>query len=179
MESNEIIKFWFVELKPQDWFKKDDRLDTTIRERFLDIHRKATKGELFHWRDSFFGRLAEIIILDQFSRNIYRGTPLSFAFDNMALILAQEAVRVKADQELSLEKKQFIYLPYMHSESPLIHLEAAKLYSQKGMELGLDFELKHKEIIDRFGRYPHRNVILGRESTHEEVEFLKGPDSYF
>lgn len=179
MESNEIIKFWFVELKPQDWFKKDDQLDSIIKKRFLNIHEQASRGELSDWRSGFFGRLAEIIILDQFSRNIYRGDPRSFSFDNMALILAQEAIRVKADQELSLEKRSFIYLPFMHSESKVIHQEAVVLFSQKGLEMGLEFELKHKAIIDRFGRYPHRNDILGRKSTQEEIEFLKKQDSSF
>jgi len=179
MESKEIIKFWFVELKPQDWFKKDDQLDLLIKNRFLDIHGQASRGELSDWRDSFFGRLAEIIVLDQFSRNIYRGRPESFAYDSMSLILAQEAIRFKADQELSLEKKPFMYMPFMHSESKVIHQEAVGLFSQKGLEVGLEFELKHKAIIDRFGRYPHRNDILGRKSTPLELEFLKNPDSSF
>jgi len=179
MESKEILNFWFVELKPEDWFKKDDNLDLLIKKRFLKIHQHASLGELFHWRDSYFGRLAEIIILDQFSRNIYRGEPQAFAFDNLALILAQEAVRAKADLELSLEKKPFFYMPFMHSESPVIHDEAVRLFSQKGLEYGLDYELKHKAIIDRFQRYPHRNEILGRKSTSEEIEFLKGPESSF
>jgi uncharacterized protein (DUF924 family) len=179
MEQKEVIKFWFVELKPEDWFKKDPQLDSLIKKRFQNTHEKATRGELFEWRDSFFGKLAEIIILDQFSRNIYREKPESFAFDPMALILAQEAVRSNVDQELSLEKKPFLYLPFMHSESKIIHEEALKLFSQKGLEMGLDYELKHKAIIDRFGRYPHRNKILGRESTPEELEFLKSSDSGF
>lgn len=179
MEAKEIIQFWFVELKPQDWFKKDDQLDLQIKNRFLDIHGKASKGELSGWRDNFFGRLAEIIILDQFSRNIFRGRPESFAFDPLALILAQEAIRAKADQELSLEKRPFVYMPFMHSESKAIHQEAVGLFSQKGLEISLDFELKHKAIIDKFGRYPHRNEILGRKSTREEIEFLKSPDSSF
>ncbi len=97
----------------------------------------------------------------------------------MSLILAQEAIRAKADQELSLEKKPFIYMPFMHSESKVIHPEAVRLFSQKGLEIGLEFELKHKAIIDKFGRYPHRNDILGRKSTPEEIEFLKNPDSSF
>ncbi len=179
MESKEIIKFWFIELKPQDWFKKDPELDSIIKKKFSSIHEQATKGELFEWRENFFGRLAEIIVLDQFSRNIYRDRPESFAFDSMALILAQEAIRARADQELSLEKKPFLYLPLMHSESKFIHEEAVKLFSQKGLEIGLEFELKHKAIIDKFGRYPHRNKILGRKSTPEELDFLKGPDSSF
>ena len=179
MEAKDIINFWFIELKANDWFKKDDQLDFLIKKRFLSFHEKASKGELFGWRDSFFGRLAEIIILDQFSRNIFRGKPESFKFDNMALILAQEAIRSKVDQELSLEKKGFIYLPFMHSESKIIHEEAVKLFSQKGLEFGLEYELKHKVMIERFGRYPHRNEILGRKSTPEELEFLKSADSSF
>jgi len=125
------------------------------------------------------GRLAEIIVVDQFSRNIYRGTPKAFQWDPMALCLAQEAIRVKADSELSNAKRAFIYLPYMHSESLKIHQQAVELYSAPGLELNLEFEMKHKVIIEKFGRYPHRNDILGRPSTPEEVEFLKQPGSSF
>ena len=125
------------------------------------------------------GRLAEIIVLDQFSRNIYRDRPLAFAYDATALVLAQEAVRVGADQQVDFEKRSFFYMPYMHSESPIIHNRAVELFSQPGAEFNYEFELKHKAIIDRFGRYPHRNAILGRESTPEEIEFLGQPGSSF
>ncbi|EOA3786486.1 DUF924 family protein, partial [Vibrio vulnificus] len=103
----------------------------------------------------------------------------AFAQDPLALALAQEAVALGADGELSLQEKSFLYMPYMHSESPFIHQEAVRLFAQPGLEHNYDFELRHKAIIDQFGRYPHRNAILGRKSTPEEVEFLKQPGSGF
>ena len=179
MNYNEIIKFWFEELSPKQHFAKDDKLDKEIKDRFLEIHKLATKGELFQWRDNSLGRLAEIIILDQFSRNIFRDSKKSFENDSLALILAQEAIRVGADKELTTNKRSFLYMPFMHSESKVIHEEAVVLFSQKGLEYNLEFEIKHKAIIDRFGRYPHRNELLNRKPTKEEIEFLKTPGSSF
>lgn len=174
-----ILKFWFVEIDSKKWWVKDRQFDELIKERFLHFHKAATQGELFTWRSSIDGRLAEIIILDQFSRNIFRNSPQAFAFDGMALLLAQECVSLGLDRELPKEKRSFIYMPYMHSESQIIHREAVKLFSQAELKNSLDFELKHKLIIDRFGRYPHRNAILGRPSSKEELEFLNKPGSSF
>ena len=179
MKYQTIIDFWFSEIEEKLWWVKDESFDNTIRERFSDYHEAAVKGELFEWRTEPEGRLAEIIVLDQFSRNMFRNMPWSFAWDGISLVLAQEAVNVKADQELDARKRAFLYLPYMHSESGKIHEEAVKLFSAPGMEGNYEFELKHKDIIDRFGRYPHRNELLGRESTDEELDFLKQPGSSF
>tara|TARA_R110002072_G_scaffold64203_2_gene159189 strand:- start:29498 stop:30037 length:540 start_codon:yes stop_codon:yes gene_type:complete len=179
MQSRDILKFWFEELKSHQWFVKDEDLDKEIKDRFSDIHAQAVTGELEDWRNNSLGRVAEIIVIDQFSRNIFRNQKESFLYDSVALVLAQEAITAKADQSLSSEKKAFLYMPFMHSESKLIHQTALELYSQEGLEYNLEFELKHKKIIDQFGRYPHRNEILGRESTPEEIEFLKSPDSSF
>lgn len=174
-----IIKFWFQENGYQEWFQKKDSFDNEIQERFTGLHKKAAQGDLFSWRKTPLGTLAEIIILDQFSRNIFRDTPQAFSFDGMALCLAQEAISKGCGNQLSPEEQLFLYLPYMHSESPLIHKEAIKLFDQKGLEKGLDFEYQHKVIIDQFGRYPHRNDILGRKSTPEEIDFLKQEGSNF
>lgn len=179
VDANTILQFWFTELKPQDWFSADTKLDNLIRERFLEVYKQAAAGELYSWRETAEGRLAEIIILDQFSRNIFRGHEKAYATDDMALVLAQEAIANEADNNLSPEYKAFMYMPYMHSESKLIHEVAVKLFSQPGLESNLDYEMKHKAIIDRFGQFPHRNKILGRESSVAEVEFLKQPDSSF
>lgn len=173
MNTNDVINFWFKDLTPEDWFKQSVATDSLIKTRFEDLLEAAKKGELFIWRENALGRLAEIIILDQFSRNIYRGTPKAFEADAIALVLAQEMVKQKFDLELPIEMRSFAYMPYMHSESKLIHEEAVKLFSIKGLEYNLKFEIEHKEIIDRFGRYPHRNKILGRASTEEEIAFLK------
>lgn len=174
-----VLKFWFEELKPSDWFMGGEALDQKIRERFLSTLQKALKGELYLWRQSELGRLAEILVLDQFSRNIFRGTAQAFAGDAVALTLAQEAVLLGLDQNIEIGKRHFLYMPYMHSESPVIHEEALRLFSVPGLEEAYRYEILHKQIIDRFGRYPHRNAVLGRTSTAEEIEFLEGPNSSF
>ena len=175
----EILRFWFEEINPSQWWKKDEKFDRIIIERFSELHSSATRCELFEWRKDDQGRLAEIIILDQFSRNMFRGSPLSFAYDSLALALAQEAVSVGADKSLDQTMRSFLYMPFMHSESLKIHEVATDLFRKNGIQNNLDFELKHKAIIERFGRYPHRNNILGRASTDEEIQFLKQPDSGF
>jgi len=174
-----VLHFWFEENSPRQWFQKDDSFDAEIRKRFGKLHLQAVSGKLSGWRISAHGRLAEIILIDQFSRNLHRDQAEAFAHDGMALVLAQEAVAVGADQELSSSEQAFLYMPYMHSESAIVHAEAVRLFSQPGLEANLDFELKHKAIIDRFGRYPHRNAVLGRDSTPEELAFLQQPGSSF
>jgi len=178
MNYDAVIQFWF-ELEPKRWWTTDEALDLAIRTRFGEVHRAANRCELFTWRQQPLGRLAEIIVLDQFSRNIHRGTPGAFASDALALVLAQEAVNIRADQELDKSQRSFLYMPYMHSESKVIHVAAERLFKASGNENTYQFELKHKTIVDRFGRYPHRNATLGRESTADEVEFLKQPGSSF
>lgn len=179
MIYQDILQFWFHDIAPKQWWIKDADFDQQIQDKFQAIHQQARQGELYQWRATAHGRLAEIIVLDQFSRNMYRDTPQAFAYDGVALILAQEAVRNEADKVLSATEKSFLYLPYMHSESLAIHEVAVSLYQAKGLENNLDFEIKHKVIIEQFGRYPHRNNILGRTSTPEEIAFLKQPNSGF
>ena len=174
-----ILKFWFEEIKAAQWWAKDEAFDQSIRARFSDVHARAARCELFEWRAEPKGRLAEIIVLDQFSRNMFRGSPLAFASDPLALALAQEALAVKADEAMSPVERSFLYLPFMHSESLAIHSVAMELYRKNGIRSNLDFEIRHRQIIERFGRYPHRNAILGRESTETEIEFLKQPGSGF
>lgn len=176
---SEVLKFWFEEIDPSQWWKKDDAFDKAIIKRFADIHAMASRCELFCWRTDARGRLAEIIVLDQFSRNMFRGSPLSFAQDPLALALAQEAISIRADKALSPAERSFLYMPFMHSESLKMHEVAMDLLRNNGIQSSLDFEIRHKQIIERFGRYPHRNNILGRESTAEEIEFLKQPGSGF
>lgn len=179
MQPQDIIRFWFEELQPKQHWAKDEALDRDIEERFALCHRAATQGELWAWRETREGRLAEIIVLDQFSRNMFRNHPESFAYDVLALLLAQEAVSRGVDQHLPAAQCSFLYMPYMHSESLAIHNEALKLFARPGLENNYDFELRHMEIIKQFGRYPHRNAILGRESTPEERAFLEKPGSSF
>jgi uncharacterized protein (DUF924 family) len=179
MHYQTIIDFWFKEIEPKYWWKKDNDFDRLIADRYLGVHDAAARCELYIWRNKPLGRLAEIIVLDQFSRNIYRNTPLSFAYDPLALALAQEAITAKANQSLGPDQKAFLYMPFMHSESPAIHELAMELFKEPGLESNLDFEIRHKTIIDRFGRFPHRNEILGRQSTKEEINFLKETGSSF
>lgn len=174
-----ILEFWFHEISPAQWWTVDPEVDRRITERFGDMHARAHRCELFEWRKEPQGRLAEIIVLDQFSRNIYRGDRRAFASDPLALALSQEAVAAGADMVLAPQERAFLYMPYMHSESGLIHAVAQQLFKANGLQGNYDFELKHRAIIDRFGRYPHRNAILGRQSTAEELEFLALPGSSF
>jgi uncharacterized protein (DUF924 family) len=178
MDWIEVIDFWFNELDPKDWFRKDDSVDARIAQRFRTVHEAAASGELWHWRSLAPGALAEIIVLDQFSRNMFRNDPRAFATDGMALVLAQEAVRRSLDRELPAAQKSFMYLPFMHSESGRIQQTTVELFSQPGLEENLDFELRYKSIIDRFGRFPHRNQMLGRPSTAEELDFLETTQAF-
>lgn len=179
MSASSVLKFWFEEIDARQWWAKSEDFDRLITQRFGALHDAAARCELYHWRETPEGRLAEVIVLDQFSRNRYRDQPQAFACDPLALGLAQEAVRLQADQALPAAQKAFLYMPYMHSESALIHLQALALFSQAGLEHALPSEIRHKAIIDRFGRYPHRNTILGRSSTAEEIDFLATPGSSF
>ncbi|WP_434462700.1 DUF924 family protein [Serratia plymuthica] len=175
----QVIDFWFEEIDPVMWFKKDEDFDSRLQVRFGELWHAAAAGELAHWRETIEGRLAEVIVLDQFSRNLFRGTPRAFSSDCMALVLAQEAIRSGQCEQLSREQRGFLYLPFMHSESAVIHQQALALYTELNNGDQLEFELRHKAIIDRFGRYPHRNAILGRISTPEEEAFLMLPGSGF
>lgn len=179
MSAPEVIEFWFEEIEPGQRFKKDPEFDELISSRFGALHSRAAKGELYAWRDHPLDSLAEIIILDQFSRNMFRDTARAFAYDTLALVLAQEAIRKKFDVKLDPAQKAFLYMPFMHSESAEMHDIAMYLFDHPGLEDNFNYEIKHKEIIDRFGRYPHRNEILKRESTPEEIEFLTKPGSSF
>ncbi len=172
-EANGVLDFWFGELSPEQWFTEDAALDKTITSRFSKLRAAAIKGELWPWRATATGRLAEIILLDQFSRNIHRNDKDAFSADSIALVLAQEAVSVEADKVLTSQQRAFLYMPFMHSESLAIHDVALELFSQEGLEREFTFEKRHQQIIEMFGRYPHRNRALGRESTPEEIAFLK------
>lgn len=174
-----ILRFWFVEAGEAAWWGGSSAFDEQVRSRFGEVLAEAARGELWAWRARPRGRLAEILVLDQFSRNIHRGTPAAFAQDPMALVLAQEAVAADALATLSPKERCFVLMPFMHSESPAIHVEAERLFAEHAPPDNLAFERRHRAIIDRFGRYPHRNAILGRASTPEELAFLAEPGSSF
>ncbi len=179
MNYQEIINFWFEEIQAKQVWIKDAAFDQLITDRFFKVYTQATRCELYKWREYPEGRLAEIIVLDQFSRNMFRDSSQAFAFDSLALSLTQQALDLGIDKQLEPRKRNFIYLPLMHSESKIIHQYALEIYTKNSKHASLKFEIKHKNIIDRFGRYPHRNKVMGRKSTDEEVEFLKQPGSGF
>lgn len=173
MDWKDVIKFWFEECTPKQWFTKDEAFDAKLRERFLDTYWRVVRGETAEWRQTPEGRLAEIIVLDQFSRNMFRGSPQTFEHDSLALKRAREAVGNGDDKKVSRRMRRFLYMPYMHSESREVHKKAFWLFLSLMDWQSFRYELKHKKIIDRFGRYPHRNAVLGRESTEEEKKFLE------
>ncbi len=177
--AQQVLDFWFDELTPADWFKKSDELDNLINTRFLTVWQQAVAGELVNWRETLQGRLAEIIVIDQFSRNIWRDNPQAFAYDSVALVLSQELIKQKGFTEMSQDERNFALMPMMHSESLTIHEQAIPLFKKYTNEHTLQFEIQHKVIIEQFARYPHRNIILARESTAEEVAFLHQPNSSF
>ncbi|HBG51963.1 DUF924 domain-containing protein [Candidatus Macondimonas diazotrophica] len=179
MVHQNVLTFWFDELTPRQWWRVDPDLDAQIACRFGALWDQARQGELHDWRQVAYGRLAEVIVLDQFSRNVHRNTPHAFSQDAIALVLAQEAVAAGALEVLSPVECSFLLMPYMHSESLRIHQAAQPLFAAYTPPETQDYERRHKAIVERFGRYPHRNAILDRPSTDAERAFLEQPGSRF
>lgn len=167
-----LLRFWFEEAGPARWFKRSRDFDSVIRERFLSTWEAARAGECAHWRSSPAGRSAEIIVLDQFSRNLFRDDPRAFAQDGMALVLAQWAVATGDDRRMTPDQRYFTYMPFMHSESLEIHEDAMRLFAELGNDRAMEYEVKHREVLLAYGRYPGRNAALGRESTPAERAHL-------
>jgi uncharacterized protein (DUF924 family)/nitroreductase len=197
-ESERVLSFWFGELdeqgradeaKAKRWWEKDATFDRQIRERFEADRHAILAGERDEWLATPRGRLAAIIVLDQMSRNMYRDTPGMFEADDEALRLALEGIERGDDLRLATDERAFLYLPLMHSEELAIQRQGVQLFTEFRDELSgelrerisrnLDFAIRHQEIIERFGRFPHRNAILGRASTPEELAFLEQPGSSF
>jgi uncharacterized protein (DUF924 family) len=190
MTKDKILAFWFGEPddpeygKPrQAWFTKNAAFDEEVRSRFLDEYQQAATGQLNHWQESPYSCLALILLLDQFPRNMFRGQPQAFATDSHALALAQYAVSQGFDQQLLPVQRWFIYMPFEHSENLAHQRRCVELFStlknDPDSASTIDYAYRHLQVIERFGRFPHRNPILGRESTPEEVAFLKQPGSSF
>ncbi|MGP4733902.1 MULTISPECIES: DUF924 family protein [unclassified Psychrobacter] len=190
-DARAVLDFWFDKNNEAYWFEQNDRFDKQIQDKFGGIWEAAKQGECVTWRiaessldgnssiTALAGRLAEIIVLDQFSRNLCRGQASAFAQDGMALALAQEAIQQPYFDTLPMQWRRFIIIPFMHSESAMIHKRYLPLFEQLDDANTLDFEHRHKQIIDQFGRYPHRNEVLNRDSTEDEKNFLKQPNSSF
>lgn len=168
-----VLRFWFSELRPEQWWRPDPQVDRMIRERFAELHEQLAESVSESWLSSPRSRLAAVIVLDQFSRNLYRGDGRAYANDADALALAQESIDAGEDQALSPDERAFLYMPFQHAEDGDTQARSVALFAALGDENYLDFARRHKAVIDRFGRFPHRNAELERTSLPEELEFLK------
>ncbi|WP_205543939.1 DUF924 family protein [Rubrobacter indicoceani] len=184
----ETLDFWFGDggaeyygSAREEWFKKDADFDAEIKSRFAGLYREAASGEHDDWREDPESCLALIIVLDQFPRNMFRGDPETHATDDKALYLAKYAVAEGHDRALPPFQRVFVYMPYMHSEDVEDQESCVRLFEALGenYRYNLKFAVQHRDVVARFGRFPHRNDLLGRESTPEELEFLKEPGSSF
>ncbi len=179
MHSQDILDFWFSELAPAQWYKADKALDAATKVRFEAVYRELSRAVPPGWRESARGVLAAVIVFDQFPRNMFRGLPQAFATDANALALSQEAIGKNHDRELNAAERQFLYMPFQHAENRALQTRSVQLFESLGNANALDFAHRHRAIIERFGRFPHRNAILRRSSTAEELDFLKQPGSSF
>lgn len=178
-QPDDILHFWFDESNPEQHFNGGETFDKEISDRFKETIEAAKRCELWTWRKTAQGRLAEIIVLDQFSRNIYREDTQAYSSDSMACVLAQELIQHEDFNQLNDNEKHFALLPFMHSESLRIHEELAiPCFEKLGDPDVMDFEIKHKEQIEKFGRYPFRNEALGRKSTAEEKAFIETEENF-
>ena len=178
-EIEEILNFWFKECKPEQWFKKNEDFDQMIENRFSITIENAIAGSLENWEESETGCLALIILLDQFTRNVFRNTPRAFAGDKKAIALNQLCCDKDYLTNPDVQRRQFMLMPMMHSENLAVQDAALPLFKKYASGKDYEYAEKHRYFIARFGRFPHRNVILGRKSTNEELEFLKQPGSSF
>jgi uncharacterized protein (DUF924 family) len=183
-----VIDFWFgappTDAARGEWFRKDEAFDATIRERFGDLLEQALAGGLRAWDHDPMGALARIVLLDQFTRNAFRGTARAFAGDALALEAACALVASGSDRMLSGVMRQFVYLPFEHAEDREVQRESLRLFAElaaahPALADVYTWAVRHHDVIARFGRYPHRNALLGRASTAEEIEFLRQPGSSF
>ena len=176
---DEIVAFWFETLKPEDWYRKNPAIDAAITERFGATYEAVKTGVPPDWLAEPKGMLAAIIVLDQFPRNMFRDDARAFATDQAALALAKRAISEGTDMRLAPEQRAFIYLPFQHAETRDDQARSIELFTALGNPNNLDFALRHQAIIACFGRFPHRNSVLGRASTAEELAFLQEPGSSF
>ena len=176
--QKEVLDFWFETLTPREWFAVSKETDTLIRERFSPLHERLVKD----LPESVFtepgAALAAVIVLDQFPRNIHRRQPRAFASDELAMRVASHAVDKGLDEGMSERERQFLYMPFMHSEVLADQERAVMLFKSLGQEEALKYAIEHRDIVARFGRFPHRNRVLGRDSSPEELAFLEGHEGY-
>jgi len=179
IDKEEILNFWFIECKSEQWFKKNENFDRMIENRFYSAFEDAIEGKMDFWEVTETGCLALIIVLDQFTRNMFRETPLAFVGDKRALDLSQKCFDNDYLKNPDIHRRRFMLMPMMHSENLSVQDAALPLFNKYASKKDYEYAKKHREIILKFGRFPHRNIILGRKSTKEEIVFLKQPGSYF
>jgi len=180
--ADKVLDFWFNETDRQNWFERSDEFDQVIRDRFGDAVETARADGFTDWHDTARGCLAVIILIDQLSRNIYRDSPLAWSADDVGLACTKRALTRAYDADLGIDERKFLYMPLMHSEVLADQEQCVELFATLATDeddVSLDFAIRHRDIVARFGRFPHRNEILGRESTPEDLAFLKEPDSSF
>jgi len=179
-KPEDVLDFWFAEGMAARWFKADEAFDQEVRQLLLPLHEQAAEGRLDHWQESAPGALALVILLDQVPRNMFRGEPRAFATDAQALAVTKRALAKGFDQELRQVERVFLYLPLEHCEDLADQELCVQLTSalDENPEWG-DYARRHRDVIARFGRFPHRNAVLGRETTPEEAVFLQEPGSSF
>jgi uncharacterized protein (DUF924 family) len=177
--ADAVLTFWFVTHAEADWFGTKPEFDAELARYFTGTHAWVAAGNATAWRTSPNGRLAEILVLDQFSRQLFRKRPEAFATDPMCLERARELVAIGGDLTLEPRRRMFVYLPYMHSEDLKVHEGGAPLFAAFGDEKFSDFERRHVETLQRFGRYPYRNEALGRPSTPEELDYISSGNGMF
>lgn len=178
-KPDHVLHFWFETLRPEDWYRSDEGLDDFVREKMGALHDLAEQGALEHWQETPEGALALIILLDQVPRNIHRNTTRAFASDDKARAVLAAALEGGLDKRLTRRKQVFMYLPLMHCEDMAGQEQSVRLFTALGKERNLDYAIRHRDVIRRYGRFPHRNAILGRESTALEQEYLDQPGAGF
>ena len=178
--ADSILRFWFNKIDQKYWFQKSDEFDTLVADKFQSHVDNALKGDYNDWSNDFSSRLALILLLDQFTRNIFRDDARAFSGDEQAISLTLNAVSEgQLENEGEVHRRRFLLMPLMHSEDIEIQNQSMDYFEKYTDSHTIAYAGSHRDIIDRFGRFPHRNIILGRESTTAEVEFLKGPNSSF
>ncbi len=176
--DRELIDFWFSAEVSKLWYNSTPAFDRLLRERYLDLWQQANRGELEHWEESAQGSLALVILLDQFPLNMFRGSAQSYSSEARSREIARVAIARGFDRELSAEQCEFLYKPFMHSEDIEDQLLAIELFAQPGLESNLRFARHHHGVVEKFGRFPHRNVALGRDNTDAEIEYLNSKQAF-
>jgi len=176
---DDVVRFWFVELTPKQWYRPPETVDAEIAARFRETYEELKRGVPEDWLETPKGFLAAILVLDQLPRNMFRGQARAFATDGQALALAKRAIDEGMDAKLPPKQRAFLYLAFQHSEALADQARSVGLFTALGNPLNLDYALRHQDVIERFGRFPHRNSSLGRHATPEEEAFLTEPGSSF